>query len=122
MSERLSFSRLPWKRPIKESLPGPPFNQRVIGSVEGLLRDSKNQKNTCTSGARLTKPEYELTPGVVSQTPSLPWHLIRNVCAVGRDYGLDTSRFCRELSRLELEGWSLRSTWHQPGLAQGEEA
>lgn len=48
---------LPSNNPIIESLPGPPFNHSVMGSLFGSLLDSKNQKNVCTSSARLTKPE-----------------------------------------------------------------
>jgi hypothetical protein len=41
---------------MSESLPGPPFNQRVMGSLAGSFLDSKNQKKLCTSSARLIKP------------------------------------------------------------------
>ena len=73
----------PWKRPINESLPGPPFSHSVSGAVSGLCRASKNQKNVCEVGERSTYPAYEPTPGVVSQTPAFPGSLYRMVTPVG---------------------------------------
>lgn len=47
-------------RPVEELQPGPPFNQRVKGAVEGEDRDSKNLR-ICTRKIRVGKLDVKPT-------------------------------------------------------------
>ena len=47
----------PWKRPIRESEPGPPLSHKVKGADDALCLASKNQKNMLVVSLRLIYPE-----------------------------------------------------------------